>query len=152
MHQLHQVGDLTDTEGRRRGTRAAHGTIARWNAGCSCAECRRLQSVAARARGRAKAQRRLPVGLRQQLLDAISACQSFREVLRDLGLTSNQVWGLAKTDGEWAAALEAALTATRRDDLQHGTNAAYVAGCVCKECREHQRIRMARQSIEFASQ
>jgi catechol 2,3-dioxygenase-like lactoylglutathione lyase family enzyme len=35
------------------------------------------------------------------------------------------------------------LTATRRDDLQHGTNAAYVHGCVCKECREHQRVRMA---------
>jgi hypothetical protein len=33
--------------------------------------------------------------------------------------------------------------ATRRDDLQHGTNAAYVAGCVCTDCREHQRVRMA---------
>jgi hypothetical protein len=25
---------------------------------------------------------------------------------------------------------EAALTATRRDDLEHGTNAAYIAACV----------------------
>jgi len=41
-------------------------------------------------------------------------------------------------------ALEAALTATRRRDLKHGANAAYVAGCVCNECREHQRQRMAR--------
>jgi HAMP domain-containing protein len=32
----------------------------------------------------------------------------------------------------------------RRDDLEHGTNAAYVHGCVCSECRAHQRIRMAR--------
>ena len=61
-----------------------------------------------------------------------------------LGLTPNQVWGLTQTDREWSAALEAALTATRRDDLEHGTNAAYVAGCVCSECREHQRVRMAR--------
>jgi hypothetical protein len=60
-----------------------------------------------------------------------------------LGLTCNQVWGLTKTDDGWAAALEAALTATPRDDLQH-TNAANVAGCVCKECREHQRVRMAK--------
>ena len=30
------------------------------------------------------------------------------------------------------------------DDLKHGTNAAYVHGCVCSECRTHQRIRMAR--------
>jgi hypothetical protein len=65
-------------------------------------------------------------------------------VLRDLGLTSKQVWGLTKTDEEWSAALEAPLRATRRDDLEHGTNAAYVQGCVCGECRAHQRVRMAR--------
>jgi hypothetical protein len=35
----------------------------------------------------------------------------------------------------------------RRGDLEHGTNAAYVAGCVCEECREHQRLRMARGKV-----
>ncbi len=70
-------------------------------------------------------------------------------VLRDLQLTPNQVWGLTKTDQEWSEKLEAALTATRRDDLVHGTNAAYVAGCVCWECREHQRVRMARNRNEL---
>ena len=40
--------------------------------------------------------------------------------------------------------LEAALAATRRDDIDHGTNAAYIKGCVCSDCRTHQRIRMAR--------
>jgi hypothetical protein len=69
---------------------------------------------------------------------------NLRSVLRDLGLTSNQVWGLTKTDQEWSEKLDTALTATRRDDLDHGTNAAYVRGCVCSECRAHQRIRMAR--------
>jgi hypothetical protein len=63
--------------------------------------------------------------------------------LRDLGLTPNQVWGLSKIDEGWSTALEAALTASRRVDLQHGTN-AYLAGCVCKECRQHQRVRMAK--------
>jgi len=52
-----------------------------------------------------------------------AACKPFRVVLGELDVTPNQVWGLAKTDEEWSAALEAALTATRRDDLQHGTNA-----------------------------
>ena len=33
--------------------------------------------------------------------------------------------------------------ATRGDD-QHCTNAAYVRGCVCSDCREYQRKRMAR--------
>jgi hypothetical protein len=82
--------------------------------------------------------------VRQQLLDAIYAGQPFRTTLQDLGLTPNQVWGLARTDKEWSTALEAALTASRRDDLKHGTTPAYVRGCVCKECREYQRKRMAK--------
>jgi hypothetical protein len=85
--------------------------------------------------------------VRQELLDAIYDCKPFHQALRDFGLTPNQVWGLTKTDQEWSQKLEAALTATRREEFQHGTNAAYVHGCVCWECREHQRIRMARQSI-----
>jgi hypothetical protein len=93
---------------------------------------------------RAIAQARLPADVRQQLLDAIYAGHPFRGALRDLALTSNQVWGLTKTDEEWSTALEAALMATRQHDLEHGTNAAYVAGCVCKECRVHQRERMAK--------
>ena len=66
-----------------------------------------------------------------------------RTVIRDLDLTPNRVWGLTNTDQEWSTELEAALTATRRDDLEHGTNAAYVHGCVCRDCREHQRVRIA---------
>ena len=95
-------------------------------------------------RTRAKATARLPVEIRQQLLDAICNGKPFRQALRDLTLTPNQVWGLNQTDEAWSAALEAALTSSRRDDLEHGTNAAYAAGCVCRECREHQRQRMAK--------
>jgi hypothetical protein len=121
-----------------------HGTSAGWHTGCRCAQCRRAHSDTQRRFRRARAQKRLPAEVRQQLVDAIYAGKSFRSVLRDLNLTPNQVWGMARVDREWSAALEAALTATRRDDLKHGTNAAYVAGCVCSECREHQRGRMAR--------
>ena len=84
--------------------------------------------------------------VRQQLLTALYAGQPFRAVLRDLGLTANQVWGLTKTDVEWAESLDRALEATRRADLKHGTNAAYVAGCVCKGCRVHQQVRMGRST------
>jgi hypothetical protein len=80
--------------------------------------------------------------VRQQLLDAILAGRSFGATVRALGLTASQVWGLTKSDEHWAAALEAALMASRLDDLKHDTNAAYVHGCVCSECRPHQRIRM----------
>jgi hypothetical protein len=143
--QLHQIRDETDPQGRRRGPQVAHGTLTRWLEGCDCDRCRQAQNDAAKARFRRKAQKRLPAEVRQQLLDAIYSGQPFKTALRDLGLTSNQVWGLTKTDEEWSTALEAALTATRRVDLQDGTNAAYVAGCVCGECRTHQRIRMTKQ-------
>jgi hypothetical protein len=82
--------------------------------------------------------------VRQRLLDAIYAGQPFRAVLRDLGLTSNRVFGLTRTDQEWSEKLDAALTAARREDLQHGTNAAYIHGCVCSECRTYQLVRMGR--------
>jgi hypothetical protein len=79
-------------------TSAEHGTSARWYAGCHCALCRRAVAYAERSRGRARAQKRLPLEVRQQLLDAIYNGQPFRTVLRDLNLTPNQVWGLTKTD------------------------------------------------------
>ena len=82
--------------------------------------------------------------MRQQLLDAIYGGEPFRATLRDLGLTSNRVFGLTRTDQEWSEQLDAALMAARREDLQHGTNAAYIHGCVCSECREHQQVRMGR--------
>jgi len=123
---------------------AEHGTQARWNNGCGCTDCQRWHRDAERARGRAIAQKRLPLELRRQFLDAIYAGQPFRATVRDLGLTPNQVWGLTKTDQEWSKQPEAALTAARRDDLKHGTTGAHVAGCVCRECREHQRERMAK--------
>jgi hypothetical protein len=145
LQQLHKVRHLTDPDGRRRGRQADHGTLTRWLEGCDCGGCREAQNDAARARFRRRAQARLPAEMRQQLLAAIDKGTPFRAALGDLGLTSNQVWGLTKTDEEWSTALEAALTASRRGDLQHGTNAAYVAGCVCGECRSHQRVRMAKQ-------
>lgn len=102
--------------------------MTRWNNGCSCARCRQAQNDAAKARFRRKAQKRLPAEVRQQLLDAIYSGQPFRQILRELGLTSNQVWGLTKTDHEWSEKLQAALTASRRADLRHSTTAAYVHG------------------------
>jgi hypothetical protein len=102
-------------------TEAAHGTSAGWHTGCRCTLCRQAHNDTQRAFGRARAQKRLPVELRQQLLDGIYAGQSFRSVVRDLNLTPNQIWGLTKSDEGWSTALEAALTASRRVDLQHGT-------------------------------
>jgi hypothetical protein len=107
--------------------------------------CRQAHAYAERSRKQANAQARLPAKVRQQLLNGIYAGTPFRTVIRDLGLTSQQVWGLTKIDQAWSIALEAALTAARRDDLEHSTNAAYANGCVCGHCREHQQRRMGRR-------
>jgi hypothetical protein len=141
LEQLHAAHDAQDPGPRPQ---APHGTTARWNDGCSCATCRMAHRDIARVRKRAKAQARLPIEVRQKLLGAIYGGRPFRTVVREFGRTSNQVWGLTKTDEEWSRALDVALTATRRDDVEHGTNAAYVHGCVCTDCREHQRARMGR--------
>lgn len=74
-------------------TNTRHGTSAGSHTGCRCTPCRRAHSDTQRASGRARAQKRLPVEVRQQLVDAIYAGQSFRSVLRDLNLTPNQVLG-----------------------------------------------------------
>jgi hypothetical protein len=79
--QLHEVRDMTDPEGRRRGPQVAHGTLTRWLEGCDCDRCRAAQNDAARACFRRKAQERLPVEVRQQLLDAIYDGQQFRTAI-----------------------------------------------------------------------
>jgi hypothetical protein len=112
--QLHQIRNETDPQGRRLGPQVPHGTLARWLEGCDCGRCRTAQNDAARARFRRKAQERLPAEMRQQLLNTIYGGRAFRTALRELGLTSNQVWGLTKTDADWSTALEAALTVARR--------------------------------------
>ena len=104
-------------------TKTSHGTSAGWHTGCRCAQCRAAHAETQKAFGRARAQQRFPGKLRQHLLYAIYAGQRFRTALADC-LTSNQVWGLTRTDDAWSAALDAALTAIRRDDLKHGANAA----------------------------
>ena len=116
LEQLHEVRDTIDPNGRRRGSQAAHGTMTRWNQGCSCEQCRRLQSDEARARGRARAQERLPAEVRQQLLDAIFAGQPFRGVLRDLELTPNQIWGSPRPTRSGRPHWRPRWLAARRDD------------------------------------
>ena len=110
-------------------TKARHGTSAGWHTGCRCTQCRAAHAETQKAFGRARAQKRLSVELRQQVLDGIYAGRPFRTIIRGLGLTPNQVWGLTKIDEGWSTALEFTLTVSPRVDLQHGTNAVYVAGC-----------------------
>jgi hypothetical protein len=45
MQQLHNVRDMTDPQGRRRGPQLAHGMMTRWNEGCSCTRCRQAQTT-----------------------------------------------------------------------------------------------------------
>ena len=58
---------------------------------------RRTLTRKGRAR-RTNAQTRLPAKVRQQLLNDIYAGRQFKTIVRDLGLTSQQGWGITKTD------------------------------------------------------
>ena len=98
---LQEVRDLTDPRVEVLAVVLPTAPMTRWNAGCRCAECRQFQSERVRARGRYKAQDRLPADVRRQLLHVVNAGKQFRQALRDLGLTSNQVWGFTKTEEEW---------------------------------------------------
>lgn len=99
---------------------------ARWNAGCSCAACR--QCKATPLENAVEPEHGLVYLLRcgssswqpSMRANRFGRCSVIRPNLKP-GL------GLTKTDPGWSAALEAALTAARRDDLEHGTNAAYVS-------------------------
>jgi len=88
LQQLRQARAIAEPADQ---SQAAHGSTAPWNAGCSCATCRGAHNDIARVRTRAKAAARLPVEIRQQLLDAMCDGKSFRLALRDLALTPNQV-------------------------------------------------------------
>jgi hypothetical protein len=87
--QLRQVRDAKEL---RPGPQAPHGTRARWSYGCGCPQCREAQNDTGRVYGRVKARDRLPVEVRERLLDAIYAGQPFRTILRDIGPTPSQVW------------------------------------------------------------
>jgi len=143
IQHLRQIRDETDPQGRRRGPQVPHGTLTRWLEGCDCERCREAQNDAARARFRRKAQERLPPDVRQELLDAIYGGQPFRTAIRDLGVTSNRVWGLTKTDQKWSEQLDAADgNPSRRSQawLQRG-----IRGWLClQRVPRHQRKRMAR--------
>ena len=65
---------------------------------CRCPACRKAHADAERSRTRTNAQTRLPAKVRQQLLNDIYAGRQFKTIVRDLGLTSQQGWGITKTD------------------------------------------------------
>jgi hypothetical protein len=108
-----KVRNLTDPEGRRRGNRAAHGTITRWNAGYSCTKCRLFQAPKP---GHADDAERKRGCLSRNAGNSwrSSTAASPLGLCSHLSLTPNQVRGLTKTHEEWSTALEKALTATRR--------------------------------------
>jgi hypothetical protein len=77
----------------------------------------------------------------------------FRTVVRDPGLTFQQVWASPRPTRRGRPrspylGIESALYqkfAARRDDLEDGSNAAYANGCVCRDCLEHQQRRIGRR-------
>jgi hypothetical protein len=106
VEQLQDVRDHTDPQRHRLGSSAAHGTTARWIRAVAALGAVRCKAMPP---GHAIGAGRLSLEVRQRLLDAIYAGQSFRRVLVDLGLTSNQIWGLTKNRQRMVREAEAAV-------------------------------------------
>ena len=56
---------------RRRGITSQHGTISRFNAGCRCDPCRMAGNAAVREYERRQAEKRLPPGVRVELIERL---------------------------------------------------------------------------------
>jgi hypothetical protein len=101
VEQLQSVRDVTDPQRHRLGLqrRPRHHDTVEFGpaAALGAAKCKAMPPGHAVG---AKHKSGCPPEVRQRLLDAIYAGQSFRRALGDLGLTSNQIWGLTKTDEE----------------------------------------------------
>lgn len=133
----HQV-TMAQRRSRQRageGSTAAHGTPARYRAGCPCDACRDGENSANRGLTYRRAMTYwAEVG--PGLLGSLAGGVPYREALKAHGVTAQALTSHRHRDRDFAARLDEALMAGRDPDLDHGRNSAWKARCRCPECRE----------------
>lgn len=136
------VGDLqllryrAVSAGRRVGSQADHGTLARYTAGCSCRDCRAASAARQRRREAAKTEAGLDVGARARILELVNEGQLLNDAAAAVGVTARKVLRTMDRHPDWAVELQAALDTHRPPDWAHGRRSAFRAGCRCGECLE----------------
>ena len=129
---------------RRQGITSRHGTRSRSGSGCRCDRCQAASAAYQREWERRKAEKRLPPNVRAELITRLSRGELLATAARALHITTNQIWGRARRDLEWAELLQTTLDQARPSDLRHGVQSGFNRGCRCTECRE--AIRRANQN------
>jgi hypothetical protein len=115
--------------------KAAHGTLSRVGAGCTCPDCRAASTAFQRERERQEAEKQFPSEKRATLLGLLDQGILFMQATVEVGVRPKQVWGRARSDPAWGAELQAILDRARSTDIVHGRQSAYRRGCRCSECR-----------------
>lgn len=105
-----------------------------------CTPCRTTRQGPDRDHRRQLAAAKFSEVTRKLLLARLADGEHLSEVLTDLELTPQQVYGWRAFDPAWADALDGALMSGRDPALQHGTVMTYRHGhCRCPECKEAKR-------------
>ena len=134
------VGDLqllqarAVTAGRQVGSRADHGTLARYTAGCSCRDCRAASAARQRRREAAKTEAGLDVDARARIVELVNDGLLLNDAAAGVGVTARKVLRTMGRHPDWGVELQAALDAHRPSDWAHGQRSAFRAGCRCGEC------------------
>ncbi|MFG1858432.1 hypothetical protein ACGFJT_41835 [Actinomadura geliboluensis] len=120
---------LNMTPARRR-------ALNRWRKGDRTDTTRAIHNADLRAWRREQAAARLPPAQQRNLLNQIATGTPLPEAAAAHGLTVQRLFGRARWDQTWRDALDAALLAGRRDDIDHGTPQSYRwYRCRCPDCR-----------------
>ena len=101
-----------------------------------CSACRHRRRGPDSDRRDETARSHFPEDAREELLRRVAAGEHLSDVCGELGITTVRAHAFATRDKQWGRRLDAALTAGRDPDLNHGTAMAYRWGrCRCPECR-----------------
>jgi hypothetical protein len=135
LAELLAVKHRPEAPNRPRGVTAAHGSLSRAGAGCTCPDCRAASAAFQRERDRRAAEQQFPPAKRGALLELLGEGVTFREASMQVGVSAKQIWGRARSDLEWGAQLQATLDRARPTGVVHGRQSSYRLGCRCSECR-----------------
>jgi hypothetical protein len=135
LAELLAIKHRADAPNRHRGVKAAHGSLSRVGAGCTCPECLAASAAWQRERERREAERQFPPEKRAALIELLSQGMWFKQAAAQIDASPKQIWGRARSDPTWGAELQATIDRARPTDIVHGRQSAYRRGCRCSECR-----------------
>jgi hypothetical protein len=112
-----------------------------WRLGCGCDDCLARHNADSRTRRRAAADAAFPEQRRRQVLELVSAgdVPTIEEAAARAEVTPGQVFGLARRDDDFRAALDEAAVALCVGGDRCGRPSGYRQGCRGTMCRRAHR-------------